>query len=91
MVQSSGQEREVILRRVLFSLQIIARSKNGITIRDLKKKLRTIGPDLKFSEQTIRRDCSAYEYLGLLEPRGSISPWVLRPSQLFFGWFKIQN
>ncbi len=76
-------ERYLILKRVLHSLRIIARSEDGISIRELRKRLSTIGPQLQFTEQTIRRDCRVYEHQDLIRMVGSramtgasLSRWI---------------
>jgi hypothetical protein len=84
--ESSGQEREVILRRLLAEIELIFTSRSqGLTIRELTRKLSALDPSLSFNEQTIRRDARALEYQGWVEPRDEVSEsrgiaWRLMPS-----------
>ena len=85
-----GQERDVILNRVLMEIRILFESRNGLTIRELQEKLTTYGPEYEFSPRTIRRDCLAFEYHGLVEPRPlntADEAWRVTPSRTMKRWF----
>jgi hypothetical protein len=69
MLQNSGQERDVILRRFIAELEMILVHQKGLTVRELTRMLAARDPGLQFNEQTIRRDCRTLEYQGWVDPR----------------------
>ncbi len=85
----NGQERDVILNRMLAEMGLILTCRNGLTIREMAKRLREIDPSLDFNERTIRRDCVTFEYHGLVEPRDEdeTGTWKVKASDKLFRWF----
>jgi hypothetical protein len=83
------QERDVILGRILTEFGILLSCRNGLTIRELTDRLRSVDPGLDFNERTIRRDCLAFEYHGLVEPRGEedTGTWKVRATPQLDRWF----
>ena len=87
----------MILRRVLEELRFIAQSRHGLTIRELRARLAESDRDLRFTEETVRRDCATFERLGLVEPRPETDkgtrapPWRLKLSQYFYSIFGIHR
>ena len=83
------QERDVILNRILAEMSILFNSHNGLTVKEIARKLRDMDPDLDFNERTIRRDCQAFEYHGLVEPRkdeGGAGTWRVKASDRMERW-----
>jgi Fe2+ or Zn2+ uptake regulation protein len=81
-----SQERDVILRRILYSLRILLHARSGISIKDLRDRLAEIEPELRFTEQTIRRDCRVFEELGLIKTEKAR---VMVVHSTFSDWFRI--
>ncbi|MGZ3697987.1 MAG: hypothetical protein ACXWP5_07630 [Bdellovibrionota bacterium] len=91
----ASQERNIILRRLLVELRLIAQARNGLTIRELRERLAATDPELRFTERTIRRDCETLEELGIVDPRpdgetpAPASNWRLRLSAGFYESFRV--